>query len=139
MGHIVIGARAQFRKNYGQFNGFIQNAGDPVEPCLILTPANRTSGGPAFGIALSKLHEYFDKNGIPTGYAFKKIEDAARLLGFDDRASIRKLLDAVYDMAAELVRALPEGLLESEKPSRPIGEAEARIDGELVAREELYQ
>ena len=139
MGHIVIGARAQFRKNYGQFNGFIQNAGDPIEPCLILTPAHRSSGGPAFGIALSKLHEYFDKNGVPTGYALRKMEDAARLLGFEDRASVRKLLDAVYDMTAELVKALPEELLEQDKPAKAIGEAEARIDGELVAREELYQ
>lgn len=139
MPSIVIGARAQFSKRYGQFNGHIQNAGDPVEPCIILTPANRSSGGPAFGIALSKLHEYFDKNGIPTGYALTRMEDAARLLGFEDRASVRKLLDAVYDMAAELVKAMPEELLEQPKPAKAIGEAEARIDGELVAREELYQ
>ena len=135
MGHIVIGERASVRKNFGQFNAFIENAGSPREPCVIFTPANRS--GKAFGIALSMLHEYFDDNALPTGYCLRQMEKAARMLGFEDRGSVHKLMDALYSMVTELVKAMPAELEEQDKVL--LGEAELRVDGQVIGGTELYQ
>ena len=107
---------------------------------MIFTPAHRVQGH-AFAIGLSVLHQYFDEYAMPTPYARQSLERGAAHMGFDnDRHAVKKLLDALYEMVDDLVKAIPPELEEPDhKRRRALGEVEVRIDGKLVAGTEIVR
>lgn len=137
---VIFGQEALSIRRFRQFDAAIQyfKASDEHErePCIMIAARVRGPNPPIVIIGLSSLDKYFDgRIGQPTAYCEKAMAYAAKdILGLEDRFAVIQLIDALYAMVDDLVRAPPAELVALDLPlGRAIGEAQLRIDGRLIA------
>jgi hypothetical protein len=106
---------------FGQLDAFLTHSkGEPV----VLFQRAVGADGRQWGVALSRLHDYFRiPSALPTKYAMEQFALACDHMGFGatDRFAVHALADALYQVVDDVVKAPPESLFPEEKGA-PIGE-----------------